>query len=50
MLQIQKTKTFFHTFSNIVSDLDVQDICDAVKISTKGYQAIYQALKDALRS
>ncbi|MCO5571276.1 hypothetical protein L7F22_025014 [Adiantum nelumboides] len=42
------TKRVSCDFSNIVTDLDVQDICDAVGINTKGYQAIHQVLKDAL--
>ena len=44
-------KRVTHSFSNIVTDLDIQDICDSVGISTsRGYQAIHQTLKDALRS
>ncbi len=43
-------KRVTHSFSNIVTDLEIQNICDSVGISTRGYQAIHQALKDALRS
>ena len=36
-------------FSNLVSDIDIQSACDEVGISTRGYEAIHQLLKDALR-
>ena len=38
---------FFH---NLVSDIDIQSACDEAGISTKGYEAIHQLLKDALRT
>lgn len=36
-------------FSNLVLDIDIQSACDEVGISTRGYEAIHQLLKDSLR-
>lgn len=43
------TSEVMHRLANIVSDTDVQKTCDDVGISQKGYVAIHQLLKDALR-
>ena len=42
------TKEVMRKFSNIVTHTDVQNTCDDVGISTKGYNAIHRLLKDAL--
>lgn len=43
------TKEVMRKFSNLVTDVDVQNACDEVGISTKGYTALHGLLKDALR-
>lgn len=43
------TTEVMKNFSNLVSDIDIQSACDEAGISTRGYQAIHQLLKDALR-
>lgn len=41
-------KEVMRKYSNIVTHTDVQNVCDEVGISTKGYGAIHRLLKDAL--
>ena len=36
--------------TKIISNDEVQNICDEVVISTKGYNALYPLLKDTLRT
>ena len=44
------TKEVMKKIYNLVSDIDIQSACDEAGISTKGYEAIHQLLKDALRT
>ena len=44
------TKEVMKKIYNLVSNIDIQSACDEAGISTKGYEAIHQLLKDALRT
>ena len=43
------SKEILQELGDLVSNNDVQTVCDEAGISTKGYKAIFQLLKDALR-
>ena len=49
-LRVLFTNEVLKDVTKIISNDEVQNICDEVGISTKGYNALYQLLKDTLRT
>ena len=49
-LQVLFTNEVLKDVTKIISSDEVQNVCDEVGISTKGYNALYQLLKDTLRT
>ena len=47
-IKIAVTKEVMRNLSNLVTHVDVQNVCDEVGISNKGYAAIHRLLKDSL--
>lgn len=49
-LRVLFTNEVLKDVTKIISSDEVQNVCDEVGISTKGYNALYQLLKDTLRT
>ena len=49
-LRVLFTNEVLEDVTKIISSDEVQNVCDEAGISTKGYNALYQLLKDTLRT
>ena len=49
-LRVLFTNEVLNDVTKIISNDEVQNVCDEVGISTKGYNALFQLLKDTLRT